>query len=148
MCRSMLVTLSLGQFTCTKYLPPGSLGKLGKIDYFFPENFWGRVISYVCRQWTCTQSRSMTTFENNPSNELQSVPANLTLHMMSKIEFQPEFRNPQMLSFPKMYNTMGSKMDGLREHFLSKNAEKTAFLAARFSDHLTSERSSTHNFKD
>ena len=93
---------------------------------------------------------NMTKIQINPSNELQCVTANLTLHMMSKIEFQPDFRNPQMLSFPNMYNTMGSKMDGLavREHFLSKNAEKTAFLAARFSDHLTSERSSTHNFKD
>ena len=61
--------------------------------------------------------------------------------------FQTDFFNPQMLSFPNLYNTMGSKMDGLavREHFLSKNA---AFWAARFSDHLTSERSSTHNFKD
>ena len=55
-----------------------------------------------------------------------------------------------MLSFLNKYKTMGSKMDGLavREHFLSKNAEKTAFWAATFSDHLTSERSSTHNFKD
>ena len=55
----------------------------------------------------------MTTFENNPSNELQSVTANLTLHMMLKFEFQPDFFNAQMLSFPNMYNTMGSKMDGL-----------------------------------
>ena len=33
-----------------------------------------------------------------------------------------------MLSFLNMYNTMGSKMDGLavREHFLSKNAEKNS----------------------
>ena len=78
------------------------------------------------------------------------VTKNLTLHRMSKMEFQPDFRNPQMLSFLNMCNTMGSKMDGLavREHFLSKNAEKTAFWAATFSDHLTSERSSTHNFKD
>jgi hypothetical protein len=30
------------------------------------------------------------------------VPKNLTLHGMSKIEFQPEFWNPQMLSFSKM----------------------------------------------
>ena len=69
------------------------------------------------------------------------VPKNLTLHRMSKMEFQPDFRNPQMLSFLNMCNTMGSKMDGLavREHFLSKNAEKTAFWAATFSDHLTSE---------
>ena len=53
----------------------------------------------------------------------------LTLHRMSKMDFEPDFRNPQMLSFLNMCNTMGSKMDGLavREHFLSKNAEKTAF---------------------
>ena len=62
---------------------------------------------------------------------------------MSKIKFQPVISTRQIHSFPKMYNTMGSKMDGLavREHFLSKIAEKTAFWAARFSDHLTSERS-------
>ena len=50
------------------------------------------------------------------------VPKNLTLHGMSKIDFQPDFRNRQMLSFLNMHNTMGSKMDGLdvREHFLSK----------------------------
>ena len=78
------------------------------------------------------------------------VPEILTLHGMSKMDFEPDFRNPQMHSFPNMCNTMGSKMDGLavREHFLSKIAEKTAFWAATFSDHLTSERSSTHNFKD
>ena len=78
------------------------------------------------------------------------VPKNLTLHRMSKIEFQPDFRNPQMLSFLNMCNTMGSKMDGLavREHFLSKNAEKTAFLGLTILDQLTSERSSTHNFRD
>ena len=59
-------------------------------------------------------------------------------------------QNRQMLSFPNRYNAMGSKMDGLaaREHFLSKNAFKTAILSATFSDYLTSERSSNHNFKD
>ena len=48
----------------------------------------------------------------------------LTFHRMSKIDFQPDFSNPQMLSFPNMYNTMGSKVNGLavREHFLSKSA--------------------------
>ena len=78
------------------------------------------------------------------------VTKNLTLHRMSKIEFQPDFRNPQMLSFLNMCNTMGSKMDGLavRKHFLSKIAEKTAILGDTNRDHLTSERSSTHNFKD
>jgi len=49
-----------------------------------------------------------------------------------------------------MYNTMGSKVDGLavREHYLSKNALKTAILADTILDHLTLERASTHNFKD
>ena len=44
----------------------------------------------------------------------------LTLHGMSKIDFQPEVWNAVMLSFLMMYNTMGSKVDGLpvREHFL------------------------------
>ena len=57
------------------------------------------------------------------------VPKNMTLHRMSKMEFQPNFWNRQMLSFLNKFNTIGSKMDGLavREHFLSKNAEKTAF---------------------
>ena len=79
-----------------------------------------------------------------------SVTKILTLHGMSKIDFQPDFLNPQMLSFPNMYNTMGSKGDGLamREHYLSKNALKTAILVDTILDHLTSERASTHNFKD
>ena len=58
------------------------------------------------------------------------VPKILTLHRMSKIDFQPDFWNAQMLTFPNMYNTtMGSKVDGLavREHFLSQNAYKFFF---------------------
>ena len=45
---------------------------------------------------------------------------------------------------------MGSKVDGLavRDHFLSKNALKTAILADTILDHLTLERASTHIFKD
>ena len=45
---------------------------------------------------------------------------------------------------------MGSKVDGLAvtEHFLSRNALKTAILVDTILDHLTSERASTHNFKD
>ena len=43
----------------------------------------------------------------------QCVPKILTLHGMSKIDFQPDFWNSQMLSFHNMYNTMGSKVDGL-----------------------------------
>ena len=78
------------------------------------------------------------------------VPKILTLHGMSKIDFQSDFWNSQMLSFPNMYNTMGSKVDGLavREHYLSKNALKTAILADTILDHLTLEKASTHNFKD
>ena len=99
----------------------------------------------------CEQTMHYRTQCKN-EGRIQSVPVtkNLTLHRMSKIEFQPDFWNPQMLSFLNMCNTMGSKMDGLavREHFLSKIAEKTAFWVATFPDHLTSERSSTHNFKD
>ena len=78
------------------------------------------------------------------------VPKNLTLHGMSKIDFQPEFRNSLMLSFLMMYNTMGSKVDGLavREHFLSKSAYKSPILGDTILDQLTSERASTHNFKD
>ena len=46
------------------------------------------------------------------------VIKNLTLCRMSKIDFQPDFWNPQLLSFPNMYNM--SKVDGLavRKHFL------------------------------
>ena len=78
------------------------------------------------------------------------VTKNVTPHRMSKIEFQPVISTRQMHSFPKMYNTMGSKMDGLavREHFLSKNAEKTAFLSDTNRDHLTLEGHNSLNFKD
>ena len=72
----------------------------------------------------------------------------LTLHGMSKIDFQPDFLNSQMLSFLMMYNTMGSKVDGLavREHFLSKNALKTPILAAMIPERLTSEKGRTQNY--
>ena len=42
------------------------------------------------------------------------------------------FFNPQMLSFPNMYNTMGSKMDGLavREHFLPKKGTIKIFVTS------------------
>ena len=93
---------------------------------------------------------NMTPYQVRVTLLCHGVTEILTRHGMSKMDFEPDFRNPQMHSFPNMCNTMGSKMDGLavREHFLSKIAEKTAFWAATFSDHLTSERSSTHNFKD
>ena len=57
----------------------------------------------------------------------------------------------ELLFFLMMYNTMmESKVDGLavREHFLSKNAYKSPILGDTILDQLTSERASTHNFKD
>ena len=62
----------------------------------------------------------MTRFQYSEKYHSGCVLINLTLHGMSKIEFQPEFWNSQMLSFLMMYNTMGSKVDGLavRKHFL------------------------------
>ena len=64
----------------------------------------------------------MTQFQYSEKYHSGRVLKNLTLHGMSKIDFQPEFWNFQMLSFPKMYNTMGSKVDSLavRDHFLSE----------------------------
>ena len=49
-----------------------------------------------------------------------------------------------------MYDILLAKVDRLavRDHFLSKIALKTAILADTILDHLTSERASTHNFKD
>ena len=92
----------------------------------------------------------MTQCKNEGRIQSNPVTKNLTLHRMSKMEFQPVFRNPQMHSFLNMYNTMGSKMDGLavREHFLSKNAKKTAFLSDTNRDHLTLEGHNSLNFKD
>ena len=54
-----------------------------------------------------------------------------------------------MHSFPIMYNTMGSKVDGLavRDHFLPKNGLKTAILVATILDRLTSEGAGTQIFK-
>ena len=51
----------------------------------------------------------MTALQYRGKYQLQCVTANLTLHMMSKMEFQPDFWNRQILSFPNMYNTMGKK---------------------------------------
>ena len=55
-----------------------------------------------------------------------------------------------MHSFLMMYNTMGSKVDGLavRELFLRHFLRDNAILADTILDHLTLERASTHNFKD
>ena len=73
----------------------------------------------------------------------------LALQRWSKIDFPPEFQIRQMHSFPIMYNTMGSKVDGLavRDHFLPKNGLKTAILGDTILDRLTSERAGTQIFK-
>ena len=73
----------------------------------------------------------------------------LALQRWSKIDFPPEFQNLKMHSFPIMYNTMGSKVDGLavRDHFLPKNGLKTAILGDTILDRLTSEGAGTQIFK-
>ena len=71
----------------------------------------------------------------------------LALQRMSKIDI--EFLIYQMHSFPIMYNTMGSKVDGLavRDHFLPKNGLKTAILGEQIRYRLTSEGAGTQIFK-
>ena len=73
----------------------------------------------------------------------------LALQQWSKIDFPPEFQTRQMHSFPIMYNTMGSKLDGLavRDHFLPKNGLKTAILGLTILDRLTSEGAGTKIFE-
>ena len=73
----------------------------------------------------------------------------LALQRWSKNDFPPEFQNLKMHSFPIMYNTMGSKWDGLavRDHFLPKNALKTAILGDTILDRLTSEGAGTQIFE-
>ena len=104
-------------------------------------------------RWWCTDTLIngfMTPNQIRVTLLCHGVTEILTRHGMSKMDFEPDFRNPQMHSFPNMYNTMGSKMNGfaVREHFLSKNVEKTAFFGLTILDQLTLERSSTHNFRD
>ena len=72
----------------------------------------------------------------------------LALQRWSKNEFPPQFQTRQMHSFPIMYNTMGSKVDGLavRDHFLPKNGLKTTILGATILDRLTSEGAGTQIF--
>ena len=79
--------------------------------------------------WSTDTKFTMTPNQIRVTLLCHGVTKILTLHRMSKMDFEPDFQNPQMLSFLKMCNTMGSKMDGLavREHFVSKIAEKTAF---------------------
>ena len=110
------------------------------VFYIVGECFSSAAGTHVATDLTC---KVMKCLQNQIRVTLlcHGVTKILTLHKMSKMDFEPDFRNPQMLSYLNMCNTMGSKMDGLavREHFFSKIAEKTAFWAATFSDHLTSE---------
>ena len=64
----------------------------------------GRSIMLNCER--AVYEVHMMKIQINPSNELQCVTANLTLHMMSKIEFQPDFFNPQMHSFQNNFITL------------------------------------------
>ena len=58
------------------------------------------------------------------------VPKILALKKWSKDDFPPEFQTRQMHSFPIMYNTMGSKVDGLavRDHFLPKKLPENSYF--------------------
>ena len=59
----------------------------------------------------------------------KDVPEILALYRRTKkIDFPPHFPDRLMHSFPMIYNTMGSKLDGLagRGHFLQKIAFEMA----------------------
>ena len=58
----------------------------------------------------------------------KDVPQILALYRRTKIDFPPHFLDCLMHSFPMMYNTMGSKLDGLagRGQFLQKIAFEMA----------------------
>ena len=74
----------------------------------------------------------------------------LALPRMAKIDFPPEFPiRHQMHSFLIMYNTMGSKVDGLavKDHFLPKNGLKTAIWGKQIRDRLTTEEAETQIWK-
>ena len=93
----------------------------------------------------------LLTTRNRMRVAIQSVCVTkiLALQRWSKIDFPPEFQTRQMHSFPIMYNTMGSKVDGLavRDHFLPKNGLKTAILVLTILDRLTLEGAGTQFFK-
>ena len=58
----------------------------------------------------------------------KDVPKILALYRRTKTDFPPHFLDSLMHSFPMMYNTMGSQLDGLAErgHFLQKIAFEMA----------------------
>ena len=69
-----------------------------------------------------TNNRLMVTIHS------RDVPKIMALYRRTKIGFPLHFLDGLMHSFPMMYNTMGSKLDGLagRGHFLQKIAFKMA----------------------
>ena len=92
--------------------------KIKRIMYF------SRIKTHTTLGLKNNQNPDMTRFQYSEKYHSGRVLKNLTLHGMSKIDFKPDFWNRQMLSFPNMYNTMGSKVDGLavKDHFFSKSA--------------------------
>ena len=77
------------------------------------------------------------------------VPEILTLCRIHKMFFRKYHEKAFIQSFPTLYNTMGSKVDGLavKSKFLQKTALKTAFLRDTKLDQVTLEGAGTPNFK-
>ena len=69
-----------------------------------------------------TKNRLMVTIHS------KDVPEILGLYRRTKFDFPSHFLDGLMHSFPMMYNTMGSKLNGLagKGHFLQKIAFKMA----------------------
>ena len=124
------------------HMPPGlaSASRVAKCQMFYAYCIFLQTKFYPkksARTWNQIRVISLSGCVTNSDASCQK----------SKIDFQPYFWNPQMLSFS--YNTMGSKVNGLavREHFLSKNALKRSILAAMTPERLASEKGMTQNFK-
>ena len=76
------------------------------------------------------------------------VTKNLTLHVENRFStLVSESSDAQLSKYVKHYGVKNGRFGRERAFSLNK-CRKTAILGARFSDHLTSERSSIHNFKD
>ena len=101
------------------------------------------------KQEPCLACVDMTRNRMRVAIQSGCVTKILALQRWLKIDFPPEFQTRQMHSFPIMYNTMGSKVDGLavRDHFLPKNGLKTAILGEQIRHRLTSEGAGTQIFK-
>ena len=100
-------------------LPPASLSPLKvSINIGKPTTRLARESTGIHRNNTHkTANRLMVTIHS------QSVPEILSLYRMTKFDFPPYFLKGLMHSFPTVYNTLGSKVDGLarKGHFLQKN---------------------------